>query len=1149
MPQARAGHHLFPPVLLLALLSPRGLHAADGAPSVPAPDSADVEFFESKVRPVLVENCYECHSAAAGDKLKAGLRLDSRDGLLKGGESGRPAVVPGDAEASPLVKAIRWSDPDFQMPPKKRLSDQQVADVVAWVNRGAPDPRTGSAAAPAGAPAVPVLELGKDHWAFKPPQDHPAPPVKDSAWAKTPIDRFVLAALEAKGLKPSPPADRRTLIRRAHYDLTGLPPTHEEVEAFAGDADPRAFEKLVDRLLASPHYGERWGRYWLDLARYADTKGYVYGDREDVNFVHSHVYRDWVIRSLNEDLPYDQFLLRQIAADQLLPAGKTAGIGEDAAGAANNASLAAMGFLTVGRRFLGVPHDIIDDRIDVLTRTTQGLSVACARCHDHKYDPIPTADYYSLYGVFAASTEKTVPVVTKAPEPRTAEYDAYEKGLNERVAKLNAGFEKFKGGLIERLRNKTADYLATVPEVQKQPEELFYVILEADDVNPVIARQWAAYLYRRGKAPFDPVWQPWTELSKLEKGAFEAQAPAVLARLAQDPTNRLNPHVAKALAERPPKTIGDLARAYGELLVKAHHDWTERLKSDANATALPDADQEALRQVLYGPDTPAAVPPASIADTSWFFDEKGKVELGKLQVEIDRWINSQPGAVPHALILEDRPPPLPNPRVFKRGNPATKGEEVPRRYLWIVQGDRREAYESGSGRLQVAKAIASADNPLTARVMVNRVWLGHFGAGLVDTPSDFGVRCDPPSHPELLDHLAVRFTSDLGWSLKKLHRLIMTSAAYQQSGAANPAARSVDPENRLLWRFNRQRLDFEAMRDSLLAVSGELDKTRGGRPTDMFGTRRSVYGKIDRQFLPSTFRAFDFANPDLHIPQRGATTVPQQALFFMNSGFVMTRAMALANRPDVTAAADPSKRVRRMYRLLFQREPTAGQLQAGLGFIEATSQAPQPTPAPIPIVTPWEYGFGEFDPVAKKLKSFTPLPVFTGKAWQGGPAYPDPQLGWAQLTASGGHPGNDLAHAAVRRWVAPRDMTVAIGGTVAHQFAEGNGIQAYIVHGRDGLLASWALHNQSAEAKIEPVAVKQGDTIDFVVDFRPDSLSHDDFLWAPVIRMTKLEGQPAEEWDAQKQFGGKTMPPPPPLTAWEQYAQVLLQSNEFMFVD
>jgi hypothetical protein len=380
----------------------------------------------------------------------------------------------------------------------------------------------------------------------------------------------------------------------------------------------------------------------------------------------------------------------------------------------------------------------------------------------------------------------------------------------------------------------------------------------------------------------------------------------------------------------------------------------------------------------------------------------------------------------------------------------------------------------------------------------------------------------------------------------------MLSAAYRQSSADNTAAAAIDPSNRLLWRFNRRRLDLEAMRDALLAAGGELDLTPGGRPVDLLNsTRRSVYGKVDRQFLPGVFRTFDFANPDLHMPQRPSTTVPQQALFFMNSTFLADRARALAKRPDVAAAPTPRERVARMYRQLFQRPPTDRQVDAAVRFVEQSqaSVAPPPT-APPPKPTAWQYGYGEVEPTTRRLKNFEKLPHFTGDAWQGGAKWPDEKLGWVRLTAAGGHAGNDLAHAAVRRWTAPRDVTVSVSGTVSHQHAEGDGVVATIVSSRDGPLATYTLHNRKAETRLEPLTVKKGDMLDFVVDFRAD-LNSDDFEWSPTIKVLDAAAKADEPraWDARKEFAGTPAAPPAPLNAWEQLAQVLLASNEFLFVD
>ena len=1183
----------------------------------------DYDFFEKKIRPMLVEHCYKCHSASA-EKVKGGLLLDSREGILHGGESGKPAIVAGDAERSRLIEAIRYTNDDLQMPPRKaggKLSDEQITDFIAWINLGAPDPRTGK------------VELRKPEskrfWSFRPPQEPLVPNVRNTSWPHTPIDHFILATLEEKGLQPSAPTDKRTLIRRATYDLTGLPPTRADVEAFLQDNSPEAFALVVERLLSSPRYGERWGRHWLDVARYSDTKGYVYSDREEGRFVHSSAYRDWVIHAFNDDMPYDRFLKLQIAADQMVTGD-------------NDRDLAAMGFLTLGRRFLGVVHDIIDDRIDVLMRGTQGLSVGCARCHDHKFDPIPTKDYYSLYGIFNGSTERELPLVTSLEQ--NARYAEFAKGLREREEKLKQTFRKKCDELSERLRGQSVQYLVAVLDVDKLPSEEFYAIRGPDDLNPTIVRQWDVYL-RQTARQVNPVFALWHELDKLPSKdfglraaeiikAFSAQAnltsgstsvepPALSPRRGEgEPARRVNPVVLQTFASTPPNSMREVAQRYGELLVNTHKTWLDLLKKAAEEKtptpdALPDRDQEELRRVLYRADSPVLVPNGAIVDLEWFFDESGRVELGKLQAEIDRWIIKS-ASPPYAVILADRQAQR-NPRVFVRGNPANKGEEVPRQFLEILAGENRRPFARGSGRLELAEAIASSKNPLTARVMVNRIWLHHFGAGLVRTPSDFGTRCESPSHPELLDWLACRFMAE-GWSIKKLHRRIMLSAVYQQSSDVGPAsslpvtglppslgtglrashqtgeaasaklgseetsalsprregtshsskgnspaaerhrllasAATVDPENRLLWHFNRQRLDFESARDALLAVSGELDANTGGKPVDLFkkpfALRRTVYGFIDRQFLPGVYRVFDFANPDMHSPQRLDTTVPQQALFFMNSPFVVERARALAGRTDAVPLKYPERRVQELYRLVLQRPATTRQVELAKQYIAAAESQPPPEP-PKPVVSPWQYGFGEYDEEARRVKNFEALPQFTGEAWQGGADWPDAKLGWVQLTAQGGHAGNDLQHAAVRRWIAPRNASVSISGTLQHEHKEGDGIRGRIISSRAGSLGSWTLHNDKAETKIESLEVKDGDAIDFVVDFNAN-LNSDDFKWSPVIKSKDQpagasSGEYAAEWSAKKDFGGPPEQPPKPLSPWEKYAQVLLLSNEFMFVD
>ncbi len=1077
-------------LVLSGLLMPAGMALAVNAEGV--------EFFESHVRPLLVAKCYECHSADA-KKLKGDLRLDTRAGVLRGGESGTAALVAGDLKHSLLIEAVRYTNPDLQMPPKERLTKEQVATLETWVAMGAPDPR--------GADVAKAALKGAEFWSFRRPKDVAPPAVKDGAWVRTAVDSFILAKLEAKGLRPAKEADRRTLIRRATFDLLGLPPTAGEVEAFENDKDADAWEKVIDRLLASPRYGERWGRYWLDLARYSDTKGYVY-DRDERRFVHAYNYRDWVIGAMNADMPYDRFLMLQLAADQM---------GEKD-GAKQPEDLAAMGFLTVGRRFLGVVHDIIDDRIDVTMRTTQGLSVACARCHDHKFDPIPTTDYYALYGVFAGSTEEQV-CLDPAPK-ETEAYAAWAKGLKARTDKLNTTFAAKKEQLLTRVRARTVDYLAAVPGAGKLPDDLFYSFVAPEDLNPIIIRQWSQYLFERGKQ-FDAVWAPWKALSKLSPADFAVEGPKVIAGLMEDAVHPLNVRVAAAFASARPASMGDVAKIYGKVLAEGGED-------------------AALRAVLYGADTPARVPAGSVADTEWFFDENTRVELAKLQAEIDRWNINTAGAPPHAVVLKDRAEQR-TPRVFKRGNPATKGEEVQRHFLTAIAGANAPAFQKGSGRLEMARAIASRENPLTARVMVNRIWMHHFGAGLVTTPSDFGTRSDLPSHPELLDWLAVKFMEQ-GWSIKAMHRLMMRSATYRESSGGSEN-NSADPENQLLSRANRTRLDFEAMRDGMLMASGEMDLLAGGKPAEIGGNRRTVYALVDRQFLPDVFRVFDFANPDLHIPIRGSTTVPQQALFFMNGAFAEARAKALANRRGVVGASGDVERIQKMYEVVYQRKATEKQVAAGLAFLKSAGAVPAPAEAP--VANPWRYGFGEYDELGDRLKSFTPLPYCNGEAWQGGAAWPDAKLGWVQITATGGHAGNDLAHAAVRRWVAPADMVVSIEGTARHEYTAGDGITVRLLSSRQKTLLHQALHNSSAEMKVERLEVKAGDTMDFVVDFA-HGLNSDMFTWTPVIKAIEGSGT----WNAAADFAaGVRKNVTPSLDPWTRYAHVLLMSNEFLFVD
>jgi len=940
-----------------------------------------------------------------------------------------------------------------------------------------------------------------EHWAFQRPAKVEPPDVRNQRWVKSDIDRFILARLEQAGVTPAPAAEARTLIRRMSFDLTGLPPTFAEVAAFeramATDRD-QAVQVLIERLLDSPQYGERWGRHWLDVARYSDTKGYVY-DREERRFVHSPTYRDWVIRAFNEDLPYDRFLLLQIAGDQLLPEGSP--------------DLAAMGFVTGGRRFIGVTHDIIDDRIDVVTRGAMALTVQCARCHDHKYDPIPTADYYSLYGVLHGADDRLIPLEDTADEDLVKARQKYDEMMLKRRAEAE-----------ERLRARAGEYLAAQLEMQKYPEEGFDQILGADDIIPASVRRWRDYLHQSVEITH-PILGPWKALAKIPAADFKAIAPSALAAAVAG--GKLNALVAAAFAS-PPESMAEAARRYGDLFAQA----------EKNAD-LPGAAE--VRAFLRNPRSPATIPVTGIVNSDQYFPTPVGDELWKLQGAIERRMIELNARA--ALVLKDRPPG-PNPRIFVRGSASRLGDEVPRQFVGLISGPDRKPFREGSGRLELARAIACADNPLTARVMVNRIWQHHLGLGLVKTPSDFGLRAESPSHPELLDWLAHRFIAE-GWSVKAMHRLILSSAVYQQSSAEgespfSQALEASDPDNRLLAHYPIRRLEFEAVRDAMLAVSGELDLTTGGKPMQLLeaaNQRRTVYAYVDRQFLPGTFRTFDFANPDIHVAVRHETTVPQQALFFLNGSFAASRARTLVGR---FAGLPAEERVQLLHQAVYQRRASRAEIMAALQFIEAAA-AEQPPAPPEPPKTQWSYGTGEYDDATKQLKSFTPLAHYNGTAWQGAGDWPGGESGWAQLTATGGHPGNTRAHASVRRWTSPRAATVNIAGLLKHEPEQGDGIRAFVVSSRHGELKAATAHKSQVEMTAENVAVEAGDTIDFIVDIG-DNLNSDQFLWEPVISASE------RRWEAKAEFTGP-MPAPDYLEPWEQYAQVLLLANEFAFVD
>jgi hypothetical protein len=823
------------------------------------------------------------------------------------------------------MEAVRQTG-ELAMPPEGKLTGQQIADLATWVKLGAPWPNED--------PDRSVAQGWRQHWAFQPVVKPIVPTRDNDPWSASAIDRFILFRLAANGLTPSGAADRRTLVRRATYDLLGLPPTPEEVRTFVDDPAPDAFDRLVDRLLASPYYGERWGRYWLDVARYADTKGYVFFD--DKRYPWAYTYRDYVLRSLNADVPYDRFILEQLAADQL-------DLGN------NRQALAGMGFLSAGNRFMNNPYDIIDDQIDVVTRGLMGLTVSCARCHEHKYDPIAMDDYYSLYGVFASSREPTLPPEFEQP-PQTAQYAAFKNELLVREQRLGRFIQAKYEELIRDARTRAGEYLKAAHSVREQPStEDFMLLAETNDLNPVMVERWRLYLAQSARR-HHPVFTPWHWYAAIAASDFERTAPAITNRIRNsEPSRPLNPLVVQAFVHKAPRSMAEVADRYGELLEAVERHWQDTLEWVARQSgrAAPmhfsDPAMEELRQVLYGRDAPPNMPMPHAGDMLPLLPDRASQDhWQKLLKAVQEWVASGPGAPARAMVLVDAPTPY-EPRVFQRGNPNRPGKLVPRRFLGLLAGADQRPFVKGSGRLELAQAIASAKNPLTARVLVDRVWMHHFGAPLVRTPGDFGRRSEPPTHPDLLDWLSASFVND-GWSIKKLHRRIMLSAVYRQQSFDRPACSRIDPENRLLWRANRRRLDFEALRDTLLAASGSLESRFGGPPVDLlkppFTRRRTVYAFVDRLELPGLFRVFDFPSPEALSPQRSSTIVAPQALFLMNHPFAVECAARLAGRSKLIAGRDPSQRIEFLYDQLFQRRPSSDEVASAARFIGKFPLAP-----------------------------------------------------------------------------------------------------------------------------------------------------------------------------------------------------------------
>lgn len=779
---------------LLSLVSAMTLATLAGAApkdSESHPTKEGAEYFEKKIRPILVKHCYECHSGDA-KKAKAGFVLDTREGLRKGGQTG-PVIIPGNPDDSPLIEAVRYDG--LEMPPKEKLPDELIDELVRWVEMGAPDPRSGKAARSKG--KIDLAEA-RAYWAFQRPKLSPPTRVGEQTWPVTEIDRFIDARREKENLKPVADADRVTLIRRVTFDLAGLPPTPDEIDAFVNDNSANAFANVVDRLLASPRFGERWGRHWLDVVRYGESTG----KERNIPYRYAWRYRDYVIDAFNADKPYDRFIVEQLAGD-LLPSKNAA---------EHDKLLIATGFLAIGTKGVNTKdpkqfrYDVIDDQIDVTGRAFLGMTVACARCHDHKYDPIPTTDYYAMAGIFQ-STETFSGV-------RAGKKTASDKALLPLAA---AG------------KSHTRD--AADRAVKERQEEMARIE---------------------------------TELTQLRKRQQDARRQA--------------------------------------------------------------------RQKNKGGGKQPAIPVARV-------DQKqSREQMKKLEDRLEQLEAAASPASDLAMGVREGSPE--NSPVLNRGELKDKGPEVPRGVLTVLKTPQGNINPKHSGRLELSHWIAAKENPLTARVMVNRVWQHLFGQALVPSSDNFGALGDEPSHPELLDFLALQFMNDDKWSVKKLIRSIVLSRAYQMSSEHDADDYALDPSNKYLWRMERRRLEAEEIRDAVLAASGELDLDRpdgspvmdlpnaqlkGGKglgevrkPTNV----RSVYLPIVRGNVPEMLQVFDAADPSLVMGKRDVTTVPTQALFLMNSPFIMKQSEQMAKRILEPKGVNPEARIETAYRLALGRLPT-----------------------------------------------------------------------------------------------------------------------------------------------------------------------------------------------------------------------------------
>ena len=916
--------HACSPSILCAILVALVAQETDVAAEVLLEGVGEKErFFEAHVRPLLVTKCHSCHGTKVAE---GGLRLDSRHAVLTGSESGA-VVVLGDAASSKLLAMVRRTG-DVAMPPDEKLSADEIAILSTWIAAGLPWSGAGNDGAStnsAGAIAQSTIEARiaealSLHWAFKPAERHtplalPAAFVsiaeqRSSGAAATiaapnpsRIDQFIVGQLVAKGLNPSPASLPQEAIRRLWFDLVGLPPPADEVDAFSQSPTEEAFTAIVDRLLASPEHAEHWTRKWLDLARYADTMGYAF-DNQDSRYPFAWTYRDWVVRALAHDLPYDQFITLQLAADRMQPPVPR----ED---------LAALGFLTVGRTFLGNTHDIIDDRIDLVTRGLMGLTVACARCHDHKYEPVSTADYYALHGIFASSQiPEELPIIGAAAVASAAEVFVAEHQLLEAAVAEHAG-AVYARAVREAIAHAADYFYETARPTPRTNDNRPPRLADGYELEQLLLDRLVR-LFAKNDSDH-PILGAWQAVHDKTDDQIADHLKTLHI------TNQL---VREEIASAQPTTLKAVAECYARVVMQV-----APLAADTSPAVGDSPDRAAVRDLLGREGTPLIVLKSEAMRVA---SREEQTERRKRLQAITRHQVESPGGPPRAMALIDTTP-VDSP-ILLRGNPA-KPSAVVRRRLPSLLGGAAVASDS-SGRLELAAAIVAPHNPLTARVIVNWVWLHHMGRGFVDTPGDLGLRGESPIHQELFDDLTRRFVEDGKWSLRWLHREIVTSATWRQSSAMHAEHARADPDNRLLTRANRRRLDWEAWRDSLLVAAGTLDPSqRGGPGIDPLTTtslaKRSLYSRIDRQDVPGMLRVFDSASPDMAVHVRSRTIVPQQSLAVLNGPLIIEAARRVAARVDceIGDSSCDSLRIQSLWRVVLSRSPTADEQAEAVAWL------------------------------------------------------------------------------------------------------------------------------------------------------------------------------------------------------------------------